>query len=94
MSTKADMKVIRLNKETGYHETIDVVAGTDATISIGSDSYAATVVRTTPKTIYVSTDNNKERVMPFRLSKGGYWVHKGYYFLTLGEKENYRDPSF
>ena len=87
------MKVLQRNRMTGQTETIDVGPGTDATISIGSDSYGATVVRTTDKTIYVKYDHRNEE-LSFRLNRSGSWCAKKHYFLRLGVKENHMDPSF
>lgn len=77
---------------TNTNNTADTTA---ATIHIGSDSYAATIVRRTAKTVTLRWDSpsfdGKEQT--FRMNKAGRWVSKCYR-AELGVREDYRDPSF
>lgn len=73
------------------------VAGTPATVRIGSDRYAAQIVavsKTGAKIVVeYTTDGHKgERVVFHRNGRGLYQA--GAYRLAIGEAVDYRDPSF
>ncbi len=75
--------------------TTNKTAENAATITIGSDSYAATIVRRTAKTVTLRWDSPAfdGREQTFRMNKRGSWAN-GSYRATLGVREDYRDPSF
>lgn len=73
--------------ETNDSRKMDLLVGLPATISIGSDRYAAKVVRVTARTIVVSHGQ------VFRFTKRG-WQAGRSYRLAVGYAEDYRDPSF
>lgn len=77
---------------TNTNNTAD---NTAATIHIGSDSYAATIVRRTAKTVTLRWDDAAfdGQEQTFRMNKRGSWAN-GSYRATLGARKDYRDPSF
>jgi hypothetical protein len=82
------------------------LVGMPATYHIGSDRYAYVVTQVTPSTIHVAhaeeTADGRWIVRPGAESekatkrRDGRYRMKGENFgaITLGEAENYRDPSF
>ena len=79
--------------ETNDPRKMDLLVGLPATIHIGSDRYAAKVVRVTAKTIVVSRHEGDTDGQVFRFTKRG-WQAGRSYRLTVGYAEDYRDPSF
>lgn len=78
--------------ESGDPRAMVMMLGLPATISIGSDSYAARVVKTTAKTITAAYDHSGKQ-MTFRATKHG-WTYRKHHHLAVGFARDYRDPSF
>ena len=85
--------------EQGRADAHRLLVGLPATISIGSDRYAAVVVSATPSLKIICVEfrgyPDSER-MRFTLRKdGGYRsTGRGSYRLTVGIAHDYRDPEF
>lgn len=69
----------------------DVRPGLPATILIGSDRYASAVEHVTPKSVVAKLHGESLR---FVKTKRRGWCAQGSYRITLGEADDYRDPSF
>jgi hypothetical protein len=88
----------------GHPDAYKLLEGLPATIGIGSDRYAARIVRATPslRTLYVAYADedladqdrnlNARTARAFRLTKRGYT--DGSFRLGIGYAENYSDPHF
>ena len=72
-----------------------VELGTPATVGIGSDSYAASVTKSSPSglTLEVTSEVGWVKVFKFSTKYGCYKSGKCY-FLALGVAETKLDPSF
>lgn len=90
--------IIALDAAEGGHKSAHtLLAGTKATISIGSDSYPAKIVSATKSlsTVvaeYTSPGLRGDR-MTFRKTSRGYRAKK-HFILTFGFAETHMDPSF
>lgn len=89
-----EVMVARDAVEQGRPDAYKLLVGLPATISIGSDSYAAVVVSATPKTITAAYANRDGNGAPkvFRFTKSG-WSHRSHH-ISIGQARDYRDPSF
>lgn len=80
--------------EAGDPRALQMMVGLPATISIGSDSYAARVVRATRTTLLVAWGRQDDRnAVAYRLTSRG-WTYKRHHVLSVGLAEDRRDPSF
>jgi len=76
---------------SGHKDIAKLLVGLPATVSVGSDSYAAEIVKATPKTITAETEDGEQDT--FRHTKNG-WLSKRKRRLSVGKAEHHRDPSF
>ena len=85
--------------EAKHKDAHKMLRGARATISIGSDRYAAKIVSVTPSmsTIvaeYTGPGGLAGEQMTFRRTGDGSYRHKKHYRLTIGHADTHWDPSF
>jgi hypothetical protein len=73
--------------------TNEITTETPASICIGSDQYAAQILRVTPFTVTAKIAREDEKPMIFRLNRFGSW-RSGNFRLSLGKSETILDPCF
>ena len=90
----ADAAVAHDAYEACDARALALMVGLPATISIGSDSYAAKILRATATTLIVAhaDDPQGHGAQVFRLTKRG-WRNRSFR-LAVGQAIAYLDPSF
>ncbi len=84
------------NTET-KHNTEYLTVGTRVSVCIGSDQYAATVVKSTKRTATIKYDGrHNDEELTFRLTTADarYYTHRQHHYLLLDGGHTKLDPSF